>query len=159
MALETPLRPPPLHGKCHLKFPFWFFAPLPKPNLLMLRSVKLSFLDTLYLQWTRLFARKIWIIYKRADMTYHQNSSKQPDGHMVSTDPDLWYLGHDNFFHDSDKGPKHVEMFRTKCQPKIRTDKMPTTKKGRTKCQPMFTWHFVLPPFEQHVYKQWRQCK
>ena len=26
MALETP----PLHGKCHLKFPFWFSAPLPK---------------------------------------------------------------------------------------------------------------------------------
>ena len=21
--------PPSLHGKCHLKFPFWFFAPLP----------------------------------------------------------------------------------------------------------------------------------
>ena len=30
MANETPLRPPPLHGKCHLKFPFWFFAHLPK---------------------------------------------------------------------------------------------------------------------------------
>ena len=30
VALETPSRPPPpLHGKCHLKFPFWFFAPLP----------------------------------------------------------------------------------------------------------------------------------
>ena len=22
-------RPPPLHGKCHLKFPFWLLAPLP----------------------------------------------------------------------------------------------------------------------------------
>ena len=22
--------PPPLHGKCHLKFPFWFSAPFPK---------------------------------------------------------------------------------------------------------------------------------
>ena len=22
-------RPPPLHGKCHLKFPFWFFEPFP----------------------------------------------------------------------------------------------------------------------------------
>ena len=22
-------RPPPLHGKCHLKFPFWLFEPLP----------------------------------------------------------------------------------------------------------------------------------
>ena len=30
MANETPSRPPPLHGKCHLKFPFWFSAHLPK---------------------------------------------------------------------------------------------------------------------------------
>ena len=29
VALETPSRPPPLHGKCHLKFPFWFFDYLP----------------------------------------------------------------------------------------------------------------------------------
>ena len=29
MANETPSRPPPLHGKCHLKFPFWFSAYLP----------------------------------------------------------------------------------------------------------------------------------
>ena len=29
MANETPSRPPPLHGKCHLKFPFWFSAPFP----------------------------------------------------------------------------------------------------------------------------------
>ena len=29
VALETPSRPPPLHGKCHLKFPFWFFEPFP----------------------------------------------------------------------------------------------------------------------------------
>ena len=29
MANEPPLRPPPLHGKCHLKFPFWFFEHLP----------------------------------------------------------------------------------------------------------------------------------
>ena len=70
-----------------LNFHFLFFAPLPKPNLLMLRSVKLSFLDTLYLQWTRLFARKIWITYKLAHMTYHQNSSNQPDDPMGSTEP------------------------------------------------------------------------
>ena len=25
-----PVCPPPLHGKCHLKFPFWFSAHLPK---------------------------------------------------------------------------------------------------------------------------------
>ena len=30
MANETPSRPPPLHGKCHLKFPFWLFAHFPK---------------------------------------------------------------------------------------------------------------------------------
>ena len=29
MANETPPRPPPLHGKCHLKFPFWFFDSVP----------------------------------------------------------------------------------------------------------------------------------
>ena len=30
VALETPSRPPaPLHGKYHLKFPFWLSAPLP----------------------------------------------------------------------------------------------------------------------------------
>ena len=32
MALETPSRPPPLHGKCYLKFPFWFFDSVPKHN-------------------------------------------------------------------------------------------------------------------------------
>ena len=29
MALETPSRPPPLHGKYHLKFPFWLLEHLP----------------------------------------------------------------------------------------------------------------------------------
>ena len=29
VAIETPSRPPPLHGKSHLKFPFWLFEPLP----------------------------------------------------------------------------------------------------------------------------------
>ena len=29
MALETPSRPPPLHSKYHLKFPFGLFEPLP----------------------------------------------------------------------------------------------------------------------------------
>ena len=35
----------------------------------------------------------------------------------------------DDIFYDSDKMPKHVEMVPTKCQPKIETDKMPTTIK------------------------------
>ena len=42
----------------------------------------------------------------------------------------------DNIFHGSDKIPKHVEMVWTKCQPKIGTDKMPTTIKVWTICQP-----------------------
>ena len=37
----------------------------------------------------------------------------------------------------TDKMPKHVEMVRTKSKPKNGTDKMPTTKKVRTKCQPL----------------------
>ena len=40
-----------------------------------------------YLWWTRSFARKIWITYKLAHMTYHQNSSNQPDDPMGSTEP------------------------------------------------------------------------
>ena len=40
-----------------------------------------------YLRWTRSFARKIWITYKLAHMTYHQNSSNQPDDPMGSTEP------------------------------------------------------------------------
>ena len=35
VALETGLDPPPLHGKCHLKFPFWFFEPLPYTMMMM----------------------------------------------------------------------------------------------------------------------------
>ena len=42
----------------------------------------------------------------------------------------------DDIFNDSDKMPKHVEMVQTKCQPKIGTDKMPTTIKVWTICQP-----------------------
>ena len=42
---------------------------------------------TTYLRWTRSFARKIWITYKLANMTYHQNSSNQPDDPMGSTEP------------------------------------------------------------------------
>ena len=75
-----------------------------------------------------MFAKKICITYKRVHMTYHQNSSNQLEGPMVSKDHR--YLRHDDIFHDWDKGPKHGEMFQTKCQPKIGTDKMPTTKKS-----------------------------
>ena len=55
----------------------------------------------------------------------------------------------DDIFHGSDKMPKHVEMVRTKCQPKIGTDKMPTTiKKSK---MPTFDWHFVRLAFRPHT--------
>ena len=52
----------------------------------------------------------------------------------------------EDIFHGSDKMPKHVEMVRTKCQPKIGTDKMPTTIKSLDK-MPTFGWHFVRLAF------------
>ena len=52
----------------------------------------------------------------------------------------------DDIFHDSDKMPKHVEMVQTKCQPKIGTDKMPTTINSPDK-MPTFDWHFVWLAF------------
>ena len=51
-----------------------------------------------------------------------------------------------DIFHDSDNMPKHVEMVRTKCQPKIGTDKMPTTIKS-----PDEIWHFVRLAFCLHT--------
>ena len=30
---RPPRDPPPLHGKCHLKFPFWLFEPFPNANI------------------------------------------------------------------------------------------------------------------------------
>ena len=44
VALETPPRPPPLHGKCHLKFPFWLFEPLPKSFSMVFFFATKSFL-------------------------------------------------------------------------------------------------------------------
>ena len=41
VALETPSRPPPpLHGKCHLKFPFWFFDSVPKKINMISKTAK-----------------------------------------------------------------------------------------------------------------------
>ena len=51
-----------------------------------------------------------------------------------------------DIFHDSDNMPKHVEMVRTKCQPKIGMDKMPTTIKSWGK-MPTIGWHFVRLAF------------
>ena len=40
VALETPSRPsPPLHGKCHLKFPFWLLAPFPYPQIILSEDI------------------------------------------------------------------------------------------------------------------------
>ena len=55
VALETPSRPPPpLHGKYHLKFPFWLFAPFPKAPQLDLHILNLIIL------WSTLWGRWIW---------------------------------------------------------------------------------------------------
>ena len=56
----------------------------------------------------------------------------------------------DEIFHGSDKMPKHVEMVQTKCQPKIGTDKMPTTIKSPDKMQ-TFGWYFVRLAFCPHT--------
>ena len=50
----------------------------------------------------------------------------------------------EDIFHGSDKMPKHVEMVRTKCQPKIGTDKMLTTEKSPDK-MPTFVWLAFCP--------------
>ena len=55
MANETPSRPP-LHGKCHLKFPFWFFAPFPnhiinQGAVLVIMSAILSTLTSVSLHY------------------------------------------------------------------------------------------------------------
>ena len=36
---RPPRDPPPLHGKCHLKFPFWFFEPFPNSNFVWCQIV------------------------------------------------------------------------------------------------------------------------
>ena len=47
MALNPGLDPPPLHGKCHLKFPFWLFEPFPKelrfPQTIVFNIILLNF--------------------------------------------------------------------------------------------------------------------
>ena len=50
MARETP--PPPLHGKCLFKFPFWFLEPFPKAVLT----------KRLRRSWQNVCWPKIWLI-------------------------------------------------------------------------------------------------
>ena len=57
-------------------------------------------------------------------------------GNLLTVQSFIHTHSNDDIFHDSDKMPKHVEMVQTKCQPKIGTDKMPTTIKVWTICQP-----------------------
>ena len=64
-------------------------------------------------------------------------------------------------FHDSDKMPKHVEMVRTKCQPKSWSGQNANHRqKSRTKCQPRLAfcpvgilsgWHFVHTPTSRQL--------
>ena len=79
-------------------------------------------------------------------------------GGNLLTVQSLTHTHSNDIFHGSDKMPKHVEMVRTKCQPKIGTDKMPTTEKVRTKCQPLVgilsSWHFVRLAFCPHTCAQ-----
>ena len=55
----------------------------------------------------------------------------------------------DDIFHGSNKMPKHLEMVPTKCQPKLGTEKMPTTIKRPGKML-TFGWHFVRLAFCPH---------
>ena len=57
-------------------------------------------------------------------------------GNLLTVQSFIHTYSNDDIFHYSDKMPKHVEMVQTKCQPKIGTDKMPTTIKVWTICQP-----------------------
>ena len=59
-------------------------------------------------------------------------------------------------FHDSDKMPKHVEMVRTKCQPKIWDGQNANHREKSGQNANLWLalcpvgilsgWHFVLPP-------------
>ena len=61
-------------------------------------------------------------------------------------------------FHDSDKMPKHVEMVRTKCQPKSWDGQNANHRKKSGQNANLWlalcpvgilsSWHFVLPPFQ-----------
>ena len=57
-------------------------------------------------------------------------------GNLLTVQSFIHTYSNDDIFHYSDKMPKHVEMVQTKCQPKIGTDKMPTTIKVWKICQP-----------------------
>ena len=89
VALETPWRPTPLHGKCHLKFPFWFFAHLPnKPCL-----ISLVLTDTTYMQKKKLFtsasAQHLEGLFCPANMNIRRcGTSRRP-----STESKRWNAG------------------------------------------------------------------
>ena len=57
-------------------------------------------------------------------------------GNLLTVQSFIHTYSNDDIFHYSDKMPKHVKMVQTKCQLKIGTDKIPTTIKVWTICQP-----------------------
>ena len=67
------------------------------------------------------FGFGFWLNWLFEENKYGRKSTNRAKPHSHSLIDDI--------FHGSDKMPKHVEMVRTKCQPKIGTEKMPTTKK------------------------------
>ena len=66
MALETPSRPsPPLHGKYHLKFPFWLFDTLPNlQGLFWIIFCRSGLFFCKCLEWL------FWIIFAKVDNSY-----------------------------------------------------------------------------------------
>ena len=86
MALETCLDPPLLHGKCHLKFPFWFSAHLPKrsswlpwqiPRLQRIQSSRkkemfssaVSQIDYLHIFVLKIYPQKLLIVWNLKNWT------------------------------------------------------------------------------------------
>ena len=68
------------------------------------------------------------------------------EGNLLTVQSLTHTHSNDDIFHGSEKMPKHLEKVRTKCQPKIGTDKMPTTEKSPDKML-TFGWHSVWLAF------------
>ena len=82
VALETGLDPPPLHGKCPLKFPFWFSAPF--PNVISDTCIS-------HLKWTEsprslwnFFLKKCGLIWQKFSRVKIYNLKKIKSIHFLS---------------------------------------------------------------------------
>ena len=71
MANETPSRPPPLHGKCHLKFPFWFSAPFPNMSYVGDFLPQMSCTYTFSAEHVQLYT------FRAQNITHHNNTQKE----------------------------------------------------------------------------------